>query len=358
MFKSTTNLLRLKEVVTILLRRIHMNKYIFSVFILFSASTIFSQTEKAILMYTESIPGLTSQLQSDEMNIKITPEMLEGESKIKYSYESLVYMQQQLAVSGVEKIQGYLIPVAVENLEILNKLSDLSNEDISVFINKKNNFFEKLVRTFQFWHLPSKMANKLMLAINKEFYKNHYQFMKSDTHTTHVNLAVSAGIGFPSRLIQYLKKSVYFNNIPDQVGFYFMFSSGIAFSQSTVKTSEGQKMQLSISPVIEYKRGDRFFSPFGYVSASMNVNQLWDNSENDRMFEKTRFFKFSSVGTVRSDKMFGITTGGGIVFPPGLSTVAGIEGDGMIIKLKKQYFKEFFGQLFVRNKTKMCSSYF
>ena len=335
-----------------------MIKSILNIFIFFSASTVFSQTEKAILMYADQSSVAISQSQSDDVNIKITPEMLEGDFKFKYSYESLVHLQQQLNVSGVEKIQGYVIPVTIENLEILNKLSDVSNEDISRFINKKNNFFEKLIRTFQFWRLPYKMANKLMLAINKEFYKNYYQFMKSDIHTTHVNLAVSAGIGFPSRLIQYLKKSVYLKNIPDQIGFYFMFSSGIAFSQSTVKTPDGQKMQLSISPVIEYKHGDRFFSPFGYVSASLNVNQLWDNSENDRMFEKTRFFKFSSVGTLRSDKIFGITTGGGIVFPPGLSTVAGIEGDGMIIKLKKQYFKDFFGQLFVRNKTKMCSSYF
>ncbi len=335
----------------------HVKNFLFFLYLIFGVTSVsFADNsniheEQSVLLIEKNQNEVNRS--SETLEFQVTEELLAGESKFNFTYPELEKLFASQDVTQDSKLLR--IPILPQKLETLNLLSNLSNDEINLFLDKKNNFFAKTYKVLNFLKIPRALMQRIFNSLNEQFYTNHKKFINSNLGRTQITFAVSLGVGFPDKILNHLKSNFPRIKWPSQIGFYWMFGAGLGIRYSTINN----KKSFSIGPVLEFRRGEKYFSPFAYTSAGINIQQLW-SSDIDQIFdlEKTEFVKFSSLGTMNSERSFGVVTGGGIVLPPGGSVVAGIRGKGILLEIKKQLISSFYDHLKARFSQKKCSRLF
>ena len=279
----------------------------------------------------------SSMASEAELVLTYDPSLLQEASKVEIDYDSLIKLSDTMVTPGYQallenKIQ---IPVSTASSKGLQRVKNLTPEELTIFLSKKTMFLEKVAKTLNFLRLKPKTINKMINVMNDSFFQNAAVIANSNRHIYTIQLGVSGGVGFSDWIMAQLKKSPYFKNLPERSGFYFLAGGGL--SLVVTKTPEG-KSKISIEPVLEFRRSTRIFSPFVFGAAGLQAGYFWENGSQRKTLQTASFYKFSMVNVINGGETFGFNAAAAAVFPPGGGAISGIEGKIYRLRLTPEIF--------------------
>jgi len=118
------------------------------------------------------------------------------------------------------------VPLAPQSVSDLDKLNDLSGDELKTFLRKKETWLQNIAKVFKKLNVSPLVANKILKEANQKIYNSTKSIAKSNTGRKPVYIAVSAGIALPQYLVAKLKQTPIGRFIPDSGGFYYLFGFG------------------------------------------------------------------------------------------------------------------------------------
>lgn len=304
-------------------------RLIFSLTFALGAGNAFAQTTSGDPMATEvealRIDGIDQgTLPNDGVSITYDPSEVADAPAVESRLEELKKLSQQMSTEEYKKDleNKVVVPLSVESSEDLLALEKLQPTEVQTFLARKTSFLEKRAKFFKMLHLKVPVINKIVHAINKQFFKNAGVIANANSRVLSLQLGASGGVGFSDWIMAQLRKSPYFANLPERTGFYFLISTGV----SIVRTEVDGKNRISIEPVIEFRRSTKILMPFVYGSAGAYGTWTLENRHETPTMQTANFYKVSSLSVVSGLQQYGFSASAAMVFPPGGGLVAGMEG--------------------------------
>lgn len=259
--------------------------------------------------------------------------------------------------------QNVIIPLATSQDELMSNINNFNDEELKVFISKKNQFLKKISKTFIFFRLKPASVNKIVSLINDQFYANAQAVANANAKVFTLQWKIAGGFGLSDWILSKLKTNSYLKHLPNTSGFYFVLSTGI----SVVVTKKDGKSKISLEPVVEFHRMIKVFSPFIIASTGLMGSYTAEKrSPNDPALQVAQFYSMpAGVNIISNLNQFGMFGSAALSVLPGGGAAAAFEGKMYRLRIKLSSAaeliastKEFlFKPVRVRSK-RLCSMIF
>jgi len=212
----------------------------------------------SILLASPAPLSLSSQEES--ATPKLAPTSAE-QLDVVYNPEELPVEPRDLADASVElagfnaksiadealQIQDnnkYYVPIGPSKPELLMILRSLKSDEIPLFLAKKQRFLETRMSGWMQWlHLPRKLHNTLLSAMNDQIYESAHVFAQANKYGVQVRLTVAFGLGLGNRYAAKFRATRLGKVLPNLEGFAVVTSLGFQISKKT--TAEHETWELN-----------------------------------------------------------------------------------------------------------------
>lgn len=340
----------------------------------------------ALVMTVMSLYSYSAQAESDDTNLLIVPEqdsltttsIDDSEIKIQFDPSEIQdpikdfnrqrFIENSLARMNIppsnDKVEIWSGP---RNNEHLEKILELTDPEIALFLGKKEAVLNKLAKTLSFFKLPPQKINKALLEINKLFYDNSHIVSRSNTRGGTLSFVISAGLALPQKVIHALKQRSIGKFIPEKGGFYYLLGFGVSFARHI---DENKKSKYVFEVFMDVERLNSTMTGIIRASTGLQYGLIFEKRDTNFTAQK---FNVSTSGVTGILKQghghFGWNGSTGITMPPGLSVLLVYKSDSAryylfrtenlkaslpALNLMKESFINYLKNL-LGNKTKIIS---
>lgn len=190
------------------------------------------------------------------------------------------------------------IPFAPQSIEDLEKLNDLSTEDIKMFLRKKETWLQRLSKVILKLKIPTVVGNKLLNEVNQKIYNSTKAIANSNTKRKSVFITVSAGIALPQFIVQKLKQTSIGRFIPDSGGFFYLFGIGGYLTKKINPETLKKEMVLELFA----DKQSLIKSTSGILDLSLNlyVGGIQEYREKGATTQKVLITNLGAAGSMRT----------------------------------------------------------
>ncbi|WP_374077349.1 hypothetical protein [Bdellovibrio bacteriovorus] len=260
-------------------------------------------------------PAISSERQDVQVTFdpsEVT-ESVKDFDREKFIRESMDKMNQE---PSTEKIEMWTGPRSQEHLD---KLSLLSDAEISAFLGKKQAFLNKFAKTLAFFHLSPRKINKVLMELNNRFYESSHVISRSNTKGGTMMFSISAGLALPQKIVQSLKQRSIGKYIPESGGFLYMLGFGVGFSR---QVDENKKSKFVFEIFMDVERLKSTMTGLLEVSAAGTYGLVFEKREASFTHQKSGTTYGGLAGVFRQGQnQFGWSASTGMSLPPGIGAV-------------------------------------
>ncbi len=287
-----------------------MRKQILSALVIlfsFTAALSHDEQEPVSGLLVEPINPQILQDMSGDFQIVFDPQLIESAQPIDLSIESLKIESQRMTAASYRERQSseVIIPASTEDAAVLESLSDLSREDLSRFLSRKDVILRKVAESLLKVRLSAKKVNLVVTKLNAKLFENARHVSRANASLV-IELApqATAGISLGKHLIGFIKKlSPTLNSVPTDLGFHLTLSSGASF----ISTFVDGKRKIRIEPFAEAWWGQKFPTPYVALSAGF-IASVYTQKEFPS-FQRSTFFQNPIFSEVKDENKFGLSSG-------------------------------------------------
>lgn len=290
---------------------------VFAVTLIFSFNVKAESDDTNVLLVPneKDAPAILSEKQ--DVQVAFDPaevtESAKDFDREKFVRESIDKMNQE---PSKEKVEVWTGPRSAEHLD---KLLQLSDAEISIFLGKKQAFLNKFAKTLAFFHLSPTRINKVLLELNNRFYESSHVISRSNTKGGTMMFSLSAGLALPQKIVQSLKQRSIGKYIPETGGFLYMLGFGVGFAR---QVDENKKSKFVFEIFMDVERLKSTMTGLLEVSAAGTYGLVFEKRGTDFTHQKSGTTYGGIAGVFRQGQsQFGWSASTGMSLPPGIGAV-------------------------------------
>ncbi|WP_413288523.1 hypothetical protein [Bdellovibrio sp. HCB337] len=275
--------------------------------------TTLAHEAKSADILTSSDPSLANQ----EITLVYDPKDFDGVVDTGSKEELLRALRAEMAAAKDEK--ALLVPKAPQTEEQLEKLAALSEHDVQSFLGKKQKFLERMAKVLTFFHLKTKLVNKVLAEVNTKFYNSARLIAGSNSAGVTVMFSLSGGLALPKKIMSALQGRALGKLIPKSGGFFYLVGFGVGVSRHVQPNG---KPNWVLEAFMDTERLKSTITGIVEISGASTFGVVYELREGKFKQQQSETTYGGLAGVFRQGpNQFGWAASLGMSLPPGIGSV-------------------------------------
>ena len=278
------------------------------------ANLLIFENKEALQALSGSAPVSAVTSESDQIEIKFDPAEV---TTVDGGFNRGLFVQKAQATMNDEipkdKIYDFEGPRTSEELERLLQLSD---NEIASFLSKKKAFLGKFAKVLGFFKLGPAKINKALNELNSRFYESSHVVSRSNVKGGSFMFSLSGGLALPQKVMSILRQRNIGNFLPRSGGFYYMLGLGACFSR---QVDGNNKSKFVFELFVDVEKLKNTLSGIVEVSGAGTYGLVFEKREGPFITQENTTLYGGATGVFRQGPhQFGWAASTGLSFPPGI----------------------------------------
>nr|BFD58321.1 hypothetical protein CKG001_04280 [Bdellovibrio sp. CKG001]BFD61750.1 hypothetical protein BdHM001_04310 [Bdellovibrio sp. HM001]BFD65573.1 hypothetical protein HAGR004_05950 [Bdellovibrio sp. HAGR004] len=280
-----------------------------------SASLAWGVDDEANLLIFEQKSAGSEQIRSEAQEVVVQLDPSEVAETEKFHREDFIKRARLAMKADIPKDVVYEFEGPRTEAE-LEKLLQLPDAEIEVFLAKKKAFLGKFARVLRFFKVSPAKVNKALNELNARFYESSHVVSKSNVKGGTVMFSISAGLALPQKVMEAMRARSIGNFVPASGGFYYMLGLGAGFSR---QVGADGKARFVFELFLDVEKLKKTLTGIAEVSAAGTYGLVFEKREGSIRSQKSTTMYGGATGVFRQgSQQFGWAASTGMSLPPGI----------------------------------------